>query len=379
MKKFSILIAVAVTLALISCAPPAPQTIKIGTIQPLTGAIAVYGKNVSQAVTLAVDEVNAAGGINGKKVELVTEDDSFKPDNTVAAFKKLVTKDKVLAVVGALTSNCTLAITNLAQSAKIPLITPTSTNDKVTTAGDFVFQACYKDSFQGKVVASFASADLKAKKAAVLFDKSNDYSFGLKTAFETAFTAAGGTVEAESYNTNDKDFNAQIAKIKSAKPEVIFLPDYYNAVSLLAKQIRAAGIKVPLLGADGWDDVVANNVTETIGSFYSNHFSAEAATPIAKTFLDAYKTRWGNDSDALAALGYDATKILLNAMITADKAGKLDSQGIRDAIAATKGDFVTGNISFDADRNTVKSAVILEITKGADGKLATKYKTTVNP
>ena len=125
--------------------------------------------------------------------------------------------------------------------------------------------------------------------------------------------------------------------------------------------------------------VVANNVTETIGSFYSNHFSAEAATPIAKTFLDAYKTRWGNDSDALAALGYDATKILLNAMITADKAGKLDSQGIRDAIAATKGDFVTGNISFDADRNTVKSAVILEITKGADGKLATKYKTTVNP
>ena len=385
MKKISALLLAATALLLVACGPEAPKTIKIGTIQPLTGAIAVYGKNVSQAVTLAVDEVNAAGGINGKKVELVTEDDSFKPDNTVAAFKKLVTKDKVLAVVGALTSNCTLAITNLAQGAKVPLVTPTSTNDKVTTAGDYIFQACYKDSFQGKVVASFAFNDLKAKTAAVLFDKANDYSSGLKGAFEGAFTAAGGKVVAESYNTNDKDFNAQIAKIKSSKPDVIFLPDYYNAVSLLSKQIRAAGIKVPLLGADGWDDVVSNNVTETIGSFYSNHFSPEAATPVAKTFLDAYKTRWGNDSDALAALGYDATKLLLNAIAAADKAGKLTADAdatrlaIRDAIAVEKGDFVTGNISFDADRNTVKSAVILEIVKGADGKVATKYKTTVNP
>jgi branched-chain amino acid transport system substrate-binding protein len=234
-------------------------------------------------------------------------------------------------------------------------------------------------------VATFAATDLKAKTAAVLFDKSNDYSFGLKGAFETTFTAAGGKIAAESYNTNDKDFNAQIAKIKSAKPDVIFLPDYYNAVSLLAKQIRAAGITVPLLGADGWDDVVANNVTETVGSYYSNHFSAEAATPAAKAFLDAYKAKFGNDSDALAALGYDATKILLNAIAAADKAGKLTADGdasraaIRDAIAVEKGDFVTGNISFDADRNTVKSAVILQIEKGADGKLTTKYKTTVNP
>ncbi len=245
MKKLSAVLLAAAALLLVACGPEAPKTIKIGTIQPLTGAIAVYGKNVSQAVTLAVEEVNAAGGINGKTVELITEDDSFKPDNTVAAFKKLVTKDKVLAVVGALTSNCTLAITNLAQGAKVPLITPTSTNDKVTTAGDFIFQACYKDSFQGKVVASFAASDLGAKTAAVLFDKANDYSSGLKGAFEGAFTAAGGTVVAESYNTNDKDFNAQIAKIKTSKPDVIFLPDYYNAVSLLSKQIRAAGIKAP--------------------------------------------------------------------------------------------------------------------------------------
>lgn len=368
-----------VALVALALSPAVAQTVKIGTIQPLTGAIAVYGKTVSQAVNLAVEEANAAGGINGKKIELITEDDSFKPDNTVAAFKKLVTKDKVLAVVGALTSNCTLAITNLAQGAKVPLITPTSTNDKVTTAGDFVFQACYKDSFQGQVVASFAVNTLKAKTVAILFDKANDYSFGLKGAFEGVFTKAGGKIVAESYNTGDKDFNAQIAKIKTSKPDAIFLPDYYNAVSLLSKQIRAAGITAPLLGADGWDEAIGTGTSELVGSFYSNHFSPDAATPVAKAFLTSYKKRWNEDPNALSALGYDATKILINAMIAADKAGKLTSQGIRDQIASTKGDFVTGNISFDASRTTVKSAVVLEITKGADGNLANKYKTTVNP
>lgn len=383
MKKLSAILtlsSLALGLGLLTgCAPKAPETIKIGTIQPLTGAIAVYGKNVSQAVQLAVDEVNLAGGIGGKKVELVTEDDGFKPENTVSAFKKLVTKDKVVAVVGALTSNCTLAITSLAQGSKVPLITPTSTNDKVTDAGDYIFQACYKDSFQGKVVAQFALQNLKVKKAAVLFDKSNDYSVGLKTNFETAFTAAGGSVDAESYTTDTKDFNAQISKLKLTNPDVIFLPDYYNAVSLISKQIRAAGIKVPLLGADGWDDVVANNVLETEGSYYSNHFSTEAASVEAKAYLTAYKAKYGTESDALAALGYDATKILLAAMASADASKNLTSAGIRDALAKTKGNFVTGSISFDANRNTVKSAVVLQIVKNADGKLGTKYVATVNP
>lgn len=375
MKKILSVLALA-ALALTPAA--AQQTIKIGTIQPLTGQIAAYGKNVSQAVQLAVEEFNKAGGIGGKKIELVIEDDGFKPENTVAAFKKLVTKDKVVAVVGALTSNCTLAITNQAQAAKIPLITPTSTNDKVPTAGDYIFQACYKDSFQGRVVADFAAINLKAKTVAVLFDKANDYSVGLKNNFEAEFVAKGGKVVSESYTTDTKDFNAQISKIKLAKADVIFLPDYYNAVSLLAKQIRAAGITTPMLGADGWDDLVQNNVMETVGSYFSNHFSAEAASPEAKTYLAAYKARWGAESDALAALGYDATKILLNAIAAADKAGKLNNAGIRDALAATKGSFVTGNISFDANRTTVKSAVVVQIVKNGD-KLATKYVATVNP
>jgi branched-chain amino acid transport system substrate-binding protein len=379
MKKISVLLAAAAALLLASCAPEAPKTIKIGTIQPLTGKIAVYGKTVSQAVTLAVEEANKAGGINGKTIELVTEDDAFNPDNTVAAFKKLATKDKVLAVVGALTSNCTLAITNLAQAAKIPLITPTSTNDKVTDAGNYIFRACYKDSFQGKVVGQFAATDLKAKTAAILFDKANDYSFGLKSNFEATFTAAGGTVIAESYTGDTKDFNAQISKIKAGNPDVIFLPDYYNTVALISKQLRAAGLKQPLLGADGWDEAVGTGQDELVGSYYSNHYSPETGSAEIKAFLEAYKARWnGEEPNALSALGYDATKILITALTDADKAGKLTSEGVRDALDAVKGSYVTGNISFDKG-NPVKSAVVLEIVKGADGKLATKYKTTVNP
>lgn len=379
MKQLFAFLAAAAALVLASCAPAAPTTVKIGTIQPLTGKIAVYGKTVSQAVTLAVEEANAAGGINGKTIELITEDDAFNPDNTVAAFKKLTTKDKVLAVVGALTSNCTLAITSLAQGAKIPLITPTSTNDKVTDAGDYIFRACYKDSFQGKVVGQFAATDLGAKKAAILFDKANDYSFGLKSNFEATFTSLGGTVIAESYTGDTKDFNAQISKIKSENPEVIFLPDYYNTVALISKQLRAAGLTQPLLGADGWDEAVGTGQDELIGSYFSNHYSEETGSDTIKTFVAAYKARWNDEQpNALSALGYDATKILIEAMIAADKAGKLTSEGIRDAMAAVKGSYVTGDISFDAG-NPVKSAVVLEIVKGDDGKLATKYKATVNP
>ena len=379
MKKIAIALTALLALALVSCGPAAPTTVKIGTIQPLTGKIAVYGKTVSQAVTMAVDEANAAGGINGKTIELVTEDDAFNPDNTVAAFKKLTTKDKVLAVVGALTSNCTLAITNLAQGAKIPLISPTSTNDKVTDAGNYVFRACYQDSFQGKVVGQFAATDLKAKTAAILFDKANDYSFGLKSNFEAAFTALGGTVVAESYTGDTKDFNAQIANIKSAKPDVIFLPDYYNTVALIATQLRAAGLTQPLLGADGWDEAVGTGQAELVGSYYSNHYSPETGSEAIKAFVDGYKAKWnGEEPNALSALGYDATKILIQAMIDADKAGKLTSEGIRDAMAAVKGSYVTGDISFN-NGNPVKSAVVLEIVKGDDGKLATKYKATVNP
>jgi branched-chain amino acid transport system substrate-binding protein len=258
------------------------------------------------------------------------------------------------------------------------MITPTSTNEKVTLAGDYIFRVCYIDSFQGQVVAKFASETLKGKKAAVLYDVSNDYSVGLTTNFSDKFIALGGAVVAkESYNTGDKDFNAQLTKIKAAKPDVLFIPDYYSTVSLIAKQVRAQGIKIPMLGADGWDEITNNAGDEALNSFYSNHYSPDANDPDVQKFVTAYKAaNNGTVPNALAALGYDGAYVLANAI---KAAGKTDSAAIRDALVKTNIKLVTGQITFDANRNPIKSAVILEVVKGADGKLTTKYNSTVNP
>lgn len=374
MKNFAAVLAVA-ALVLAGC-NNTPETIKIGTIQPISGAISVYGIQTTNAAKMAVEEINAKGGILGKQVELIVEDDEASPEKTTNAFTKLVTLDKVVGIMGALTSKCTLAITAQAQAESVPLITPTSTNDTVTDAGDYIFRACYKDSFQGVVVAGFAADTLKATTAAVLYDVSNDYSKGLLENFKKGFEAKGGTVIAESYNSGDKDFNAQITKLKAANPQVLFIPDYYSTVALIAKQVRAQGLTIPMLGADGWDSIAENAGDEVIGSFYSNHYSPDADDADIKAFVAAYKAKHGETPNALAALGYDATKILLEAIA---KAGSTDRKAIRDALAQTNGKYVTGQISFDANRNTVKSAVMVEVVKGADGKLTTKYAGTVNP
>ncbi len=374
MKNFSAVLAV-FALVLAGCTATT-ETIKIGTIQPISGVISVYGIQTTNAAKMAVEEINAKGGINGKMVELIVEDDEASPEKTTNAFTKLVTLDKVVGIMGALTSKCTLAITSQAQSEGVPLITPTSTNDTVTDAGDYIFRACYKDSFQGMVVANYAADTLKATTAAILYDVSNDYSKGLLENFKKGFEAKGGTVVAESYNSGDKDFNAQITKIKASNPQVLFIPDYYSTVALIAKQVRAQGITVPMLGADGWDSIAENAGEEVVGSFYSNHYSPDAQDADVQAFVAAYKAKHGETPNALAALGYDATKILLEAIA---KAGSTDRKAIRDALALTNGKYVTGNISFDANRNTVKSAVMVELIKTADGKIGTQYAGTVNP
>jgi branched-chain amino acid transport system substrate-binding protein len=368
---------VALTLILASCDDPyASGPIRIGAILPISGRIAEYGIQTRDAAILAVEEINAAGGVLGRQVNLIVEDDEADPTKTANAFTKLVERDKISALIGALTSNCSLAITNLAMSEKIPMVSPTSTNDKVTLAGDYVFRACYIDSFQGQVVANYAIDTLKATRAAILYDVANDYSKGLFENFKKVFEGRGGTVVSESYNTGDKDFNAQITKIRSANPNVIFLPDYYSAVALIAEQIRNQGIKVPLLGADGWDEVAGKADTWMVPAFYSNHYSPESQDPDVVKFIAAYKARFGVEPNALAALGYDTAKIILQAI---SAAGSARPQDIQKALMNVSGKFVTGNISFDANRNPVKSAVMVEIVAGADGKLTTGYAGTVNP
>ena len=356
----------------------AAQTIKIGTILPISGAISAYGIESRDAMNMAVAEINAKGGVLGKKLELVVEDDENSPDKTMNAIKKLVSRDRVTAFVGAMTSKCTLAITKYAQAKKLVMVTPTSTNDTVTEAGDYIFRICYTDSFQGQVVAQYAFETLKTKKAAILYDNTNDYSKGLTNNFKEKFEKLGGKIIAqESYSSTDKDFNAQLTKIKAAGPEVLFIPDYYSTVSLIAKQVRAQGLNIPMVGADGWDEITNNAGEEVINSYYSNHYSPEADDPQVKNFVKNFQAKYkGVTPNALAALSYDATYVMADAI---KKAGSTDSAKIRAALLKTNGKFVTGSIRFDAKRNPIKSAVMLKIVKGSDGKLTTQYAGTVNP
>jgi branched-chain amino acid transport system substrate-binding protein len=353
------------------------DTITIGGIFPLSGSVAVYGVEARNGIELAIEEINAAGGINGKKVALISEDDTGNPEITVNAYRKLTAQDKVNIVIGSLTSGCTTAISSLAQAQKVVLVAPAATAEAVTDAGDFIFRACFIDPFQGTVGGAFAANELRARRAAVLYDNGNDYSVGLKDNFESAFRKAGGEIVAsESYITNDVDFNAQLTKIKTANPDVVYLPDYYSTVSLIAKQLRAQGINTPIVGADGWDGLTENAGDEVLNGFYSNHYAADSTDPKVQNFVKAYQAKYGSVPVSFAALGYDSMYLIRDAIV---KAGSTDSTAVKNALAQTKGSYLTGNLSFDAKRNPVKSAVIVELVKGPDGKLVTVYKTTVNP
>lgn len=367
----------AALLALTSCGTKETNEIKIGGIFPLSGAVAVYGVECKNGIDLAIEEINAAGGINGKNVVLISEDDEGNPDKTVNAYQKLTSKDGCKLIIGSLTSGCTQAITNRAQAQKVVQIAPAATAPAITDAGDFIFRACFIDPFQGRVGGKFSAETLNAKTAAILYDTGNDYSVGLTENFEAAFVQAGGTIVAkEAYTTNDKDFNAQLTKIKSANPDVVYLPDYYNVVALIAKQLRAQGIEAPIVGADGWDGILGNSSAEVLNGFYSNHYATDSTDPAVQTFVKKFNDKYSKDPNSFAALGYDAVYILKDAI---EAAGSADSVAVKEALKATDGDYVTGHLTFDEKRNPIKSAVMLEIVKADDGSLKTVYKTTVNP
>lgn len=360
-----------------SCSGKKNDTIKIGGIAPLSGGVAVYGAECKNGIDLAVEEINAAGGINGQKIEFICEDDEGDSAKSVNAYKKLVTKDRVKVIIGSLTSGCTMAITNLAQAQNVVQIAPAATAVAITDAGNYVFRACYTDPFQGKIGGKFAYENLGTKKAAILYDIGNDYSVGLTDNFTAEYTSMGGSiVSKESYSTGDKDFNAQLTKIKAANPEVIYLPDYYGTVALIAKQLRAQGINVPIVGADGWDGLTDNAGDEVLNGYYSNHYSEDSSSAAVQTFVKSFKAKYNKAPNSFAALGYDCVYMLRDAMKASGSTD--DSAKIRDALEATNGDYVTGHIVFDANRNPVKSAVMIKLIKADDGKLATAYEATVD-
>jgi len=367
------------TLALTSCAAAGRDQqsaeIVIGEYGSLTGTTATFGISTRNGIEMAVDDVNEAGGILGKKVRILVEDDQGKPEEAQTVVTKLISKDQVIAVLGEVASSRSLAAAPVAQQNGIPMITPSSTNPRVTETGDYIFRVCFIDPFQGLVMAKFATNSLKIKNVAILRDIKNDYSVGLADVFVENFKTMGGNIVAdESYSEGDTDFSAQLTSIKSRKPQAIFVPGYYTEVGLVARQAQKLGLTIPLLGGDGWDSpkLIEIGGEALSGSYYSNHFSVQDPSPAIQKFVGDYKARYGAVPDALAGLGFDAAQVLFDAI---RRANSTEGDKIRDALAQTK-DYpgVTGKITIDRARNAVKPAVVLQVKNGQ-----LEYVETINP
>jgi branched-chain amino acid transport system substrate-binding protein len=358
-------------------AQPSTEVVKLGHFASLTGGVAAFGTSTRKGVDLALEEFNKAGGWNGKPVELVTYDTQSKAEEAAAAVTKMITQDMVHGLIGEVASSLSIVAADKAMQFKTPMLSPSSTNPSVTKKGEYIFRICFIDPFQGEVMAKFAKEQLKGKTAAVIRDVAQDYSIGLADAFVKSFTGLGGKIVLDtSYQSKDTDFRAQLTDIKGKKPDVIFLPGYYNEVALIVRQARQMGVKQPILGGDGWEseDLVKVAGKEPLeNTYFSNHYAPDTKEGAAVGFIERYKARYNGElPSAMAALGFDAFNVMMDAI---KRAGKLDREAIKIALASTK-DFqgVTGKITINEERNAVKSAVVL---KFKDGKPS--YHATVNP
>jgi branched-chain amino acid transport system substrate-binding protein len=341
---------------------PDRTTIKIGYFGDLSGPTYNFGQSAQNGVLMAAAQINQDGGINGRRIDVVLEDDRGSPEEAARKTAKLIDQDKVVAIIAGGVSGNSRAAAPKAQSSRIPLISPSSTDPAVTQAGDYIFRTCFVDSFQGEVMANFAANTLKARKAAILFDFNSPYGRGLTEFFELSFRKLGGEIVKLSYTQGDADFKGQLSSIKAAEPDVIYIPGYYGEVARIAKQARALGLEQPLLGGDGWDapELWQLGGDALNGSYITTHYSVDDPSPGIQTFVQDYKLRYQNlVPDAHAALAYDATRLLFAAI---KRAGTTDRVQLREALAQTKDfDGVTGLISIDAQRNAVKPAVVLKL------------------
>lgn len=361
---------------------PAAGTLKFAIIAPMTGDAATFGLSTKEGAELALKEWNDKGGVLGQKIEWVVADDRCDPQEGRNAANKVVSQDKVQFIVGAVCSSASIPISEVAGAAKVVQVSPTSTNPKVTVddkgvVKPYIFRACFIDPFQGTVMANFAYNNLKAKTAAVLLDQGNDYVRGLAEFFKAQFEKNGGKVTVwETYTKDDTDFSAILSKVAAAKPDFLFLPDYYQKVSLIAKQAKEKGITAALGGGDGWDSDQLD-VKATDGGYYSNHYDPSDTRPVVQDWLKkygaAYKDKDGKAKvpDALATLAYDAANLLVTAI---KEAGSSDPDKVRAALEKISFDGVSGKITFDKDHNPIKSAVVISVK---DGKKS--YVATVNP
>mgnify|MGYP001406672053 CR=1 FL=1 len=386
MRKTLSLLLFTVLVSLGMTAWGAEKTLKLGVIAELTGDMPAVGASCRNAAEMAVKAINEAGGLQvgeeKMKVVLVVEDNAGKADQSAAAAQKLITQDEVLAIVGPNASRYAIPASEIAESSETVLITPWSTNPKTTRDANtdepkkYVFRACFIDPFQGRVLAKFALENLKAQKAAVLYDVASDYNKGIAEVFKENYEALGGKIVAfETYTTNDKDFSAQLTKIKAAAPDVIFLPNYYSEVPLQVQQAQRLGITAPFIGSDSWgsNELLTLGGTALEGYYFSTHYAADNATPVAKSFIESYQKTYGVVPDDVAALTYDAFGLLFTAI---QNAGKADREAIRAALSTLpEYQGVTGDMKFEAGSgDPIKSAVILQIK---DGKFT--YFTNANP
>jgi len=376
---------------------PKEEELVVGEYGSLTGGDADFGQSTKKGVALAMDDLatSAQGKIGGLKVRTVVEDDQGKPEEAATAVQKLINQDRVIAVIGEVASGRSMFGGPPCQAAGVPMISPSSTNPKVTQIGDYIFRMCFIDPFQGTVMAKFTSDNLKLKRVAILTDLKNEYSVGLTQFFKEAFTQRGGQIIAEqSYSSGDQDFRAQLTALKAKNPEAIYLPGYYTEAGLIARQARELGIKAPLLGGDGWesDQLIGIGGTALEGCYYSNHFAVDNPDPRLQTFLQKHKTKYGQDPNAITGLAYDAANVLFLSLgklyeqdpatfagLGSSKAGtdlrKTAERKLRDIIATTTNfPGVTGVITLDENRNATKPAVVLEIKGGKK-----VYSTTINP
>jgi branched-chain amino acid transport system substrate-binding protein len=364
----------------LGCSKKSSDTILVGHVASLTGSEATFGQSTDNGIKLALEEINKAGGVKGKKLVLKTLDDQGKPEEAQVAATRLIINDKVTVLIGEVASSRSLAMAPVAEKNKVPMISTASTNPKVTLDQQgntlkYVFRVCFIDPFQGTVMAKFARENMKISKVAVLRDVGNAYSVGLADFFEDTFKKMGGEIVTDqSFKAGDQDFKAQLTKIRETNPEAIYVPAYYTDVGLISRQVRELGMKVPLMGGDGWDSDQLYKISAGAldGSFFSNHYTTESPDQRVVDFISKYKAAYGSVPDALAALGYDAALVAADAMT---RAKDVNGPDIAEALAATK-EFkaVTGNISLNEQHNAVKSAVVIAIQNNAG-----KYAATVSP
>ncbi len=384
-KFLSIVLLLAVILT--ACAPGGggaaqPKELKVAILAPLSGPVPTFGVSTRDGALMAIDEWNAKGGVLGMKIVPIVEDSQCTPDPAVNAANKVIDQDGVKFIIGEVCSKASIPVSEIANAKGVIQISPTSTNVNVTVDSQgkvkpYIFRACFIDPFQGQVGAKFAWEKLGAKKAFIMLDQANDYVKGLAEEFEKAFTALGGEIVGKAtYTAKDTDFSAILAQVAEAKPDVVYLPDYYNVVNLVTKQAKEKGINVPFVGGDGWDSADLD-LAAADGGYFTNHYSPDDPRPEVQNFRKAYGEKYKDENgnpkvpDALAALAYDATNLLLEAI---NQAGTTDTAKVKDALEKIKFNGVSGQITFDANHNPIKSAVILAVKDGA-----VKFETVVNP